>query len=283
MLKKAIFLCLLSVIALINSIAAKGDGNPKETHITMVTTEGIIKLKLYNDTPLHRDNFIKLVKDHFYDSTIFHRVINEFMIQGGDPTSKKAGPEVMLGNGENGYTIPAEIMPTKHFHKKGVLAAARMGDDVNPSKASSGCQFYIVQGKKYTSDELNTMEQRMLNGQKQQAFMAIMSKPENLNLKMKFTEFQRMQLTDSLVALSKTIEPLVMAEVEKMKPQTKLTEEQRNAYMTVGGTPHLDGGYTVYGEVTEGLDVVDRIAATKTMQGDRPEKDIRILKVTIDK
>ena len=283
MLKKVILFGLICCFGLLSGVSAAGDGSSKETKIQIVTTEGIIKIKLYNETPQHRDNFIKLVKEHFYDSTLFHRVIADFMIQGGDPQSKKAGPDAMLGNGETGYTIPAEIMTTKHFHKKGALAAARMGDDVNPTKASSGCQFYIVQGKKFTNDELNTAEQRVFNGQKQEAFMRIMAKPENTALKMKFVEFQQQQLTDSLMALSKKIEPLINEEVEQMKVQTKFSEEQRKAYTTVGGTPHLDGGYTVFGEVVEGLDIVDKIATTKTLQGDRPEKDIRILKMTIEK
>lgn len=197
----------------------------KETIILMSTTLGDIKLKLYNETPKHRDNFIKLVNEHYYDSTLFHRVIQGFMIQGGDPNSRKAAPGVMLGNGETGYTIPAEFNPML-FHKKGVLAAARQGDEVNPKKESSGCQFYIVQGKPCTNADLDNYESRM---------------------------------------------------------KTKFTPEQRKAYTTIGGTPHLDGNYTVYGEVIEGLDVVDKIAATPVDQMTRPVKDVRIIKAVIVK
>ncbi|MBI2271564.1 MAG: peptidylprolyl isomerase [Bacteroidetes bacterium] len=281
MYRKAILIHVFAFMGLI-SILYAGGNETKETQVQIVTTEGIIKIKLYNDTPLHRDNFVKLVNSHFYDSTIFHRVINQFMIQGGDPDSKKAAPGVMLGNGSTGYTIPAEIMPDKHYHKKGALAAARMGDDVNPNKESSGCQFYIVQGRNFNVEDLNSMEQRMLNNQKQEAFSRLMNKPENANLRTKFTAFQQSQQTDSLMAISKLIEPMVLAEVTKM-PQFKFSEEQRKIYSTVGGTPHLDGGYTVFGEVVEGLDLVDKIAAAKTLPGDRPEKDIRILKMSIEK
>ncbi|MBL7893587.1 MAG: peptidylprolyl isomerase [Bacteroidia bacterium] len=279
--RKAILIHLFAFMGLISTVYAGGN-ETKETHIQIVTTEGVIKIKLYNDTPLHRDNFVKLVNSHFYDSTIFHRVINQFMIQGGDPDSKKAAPGVMLGNGSTGYTIPAEIMPDKHYHKKGALAAARMGDEVNPNKESSGCQFYIVQGRNFSNEDLNTMEQRMLNNQKQEAFSRLMNKPENAGIRTRFTTFQQSQQTDSLMAISKLIEPMVLAEVSKM-PQFKFSEEQRKIYSTVGGTPHLDGGYTVFGEVVEGLDLVDKIAAVKTLPGDRPEKDIRILKMSIEK
>lgn len=281
MLKRLILLFAVTATSLTGSAYVGGDGT-KETVIQIVTTEGIIRIKLYNDTPLHRDNFIKLVNSHFYDSTIFHRVINQFMIQGGDPDSKRAESGAMLGNGGTGYTIPAEIFPDKHFHKKGSLAAARMGDDVNPNKESSGCQFYIVQGKNFSPDDLSSIEQRMLNNQKQEAFSKIINMPENAALKTKFTGFQQLQQTDSLIAISKIIEPMISSEVAKM-PQFKYNDDQRKIYSNVGGTPHLDGGYTVFGEVIEGLELVDKIASTKTLPGDRPEKDIRILKMTLDK
>jgi peptidylprolyl isomerase len=284
MCKKAVFICLLLCISLVKPIYiyAGGDGGAKQTRIQIVTTEGIIKIKLYNETPLHRDNFIKLVNSHFYDSTLFHRVINEFMIQGGDPESKKAGPGVQLGNGGTGYTIPAEIMADKCYHKKGALAAARLGDDINPNKESSGCQFYIVHGKKFSDNDLNSFEQRMVMMQKQEAFGQLINKPENSQLKTKFVAFQQQQQTDSLMALTKIIEPLILAEVSKKTP-FKYSEEQRKTYTTVGGTPHLDGGYTVFGEVIQGLDIIDKIAAMPTLPGDRPQKDIRILKMTIEK
>lgn len=192
---------------------------PKEKRETIIITTdyGVMKIMLYNETPLHRDNIMKLVKEHFYDSLLFHRVIETFMIQGGDPESKGAQPGVMLGSGDVGYTVPAEFKP-ELFHKKGALAAARRGDN-NPQKASSGCQFYIVQGKKVTDQELNTVERQT---------------------------------------------------------GVKYTPEQREFYKTIGGTAQLDQNYTVYGEVYEGLNVVDSIAALEVDDADRPVKDVRM-------
>ena len=186
-----------------------------DTLIEITTDSGTMKLKLYKETPLHRANFMKLVSEGFYDSLLFHRVIKGFMIQGGDPDSKNAAPGKMLGSGDVGYKIPAELIDTL-YHKKGVLAAARDG---NPEKASSGCQFYIVQGKPMTEAEITQAEQRL-----------------------GFT----------------------------------MSEKQKSDYMTVGGSPWLDRNYTVFGEIVEGLDVIDKIAAVKTLPGDRPETDVRM-------
>lgn len=188
----------------------------------ITTTYGDIELFLYDNTPKHRDNFIKLAKDHFYDSTLFHRVIPSFMIQGGDPGSKNAPAGKMLGDGDVGYRVPAEINDSS-FHKRGALAAAR---DNNPEKSSSGCQFYIVVGKKYTDAELDKITQRT---------------------------------------------------------GRKFTTSQREAYKTIGGTPQLDGNYTVYGEVTKGMDIVDKIVAQPRNSMDRPDADQLILKVRLIK
>ena len=203
------------------------------------------------------------------------------MIQGGDPNSKKAPADVMLGNGDVGYTVPAEIVPGL-FHKKGALATARQGDQVNPSKASSGCQFYIVQGKKFRNGELDTMEERANFGIKQQIFTKIISKPENTELKRKFIKYQNESAIDSLQALTKTIEPQIDSIYAKTD-KFKFTPEERAAYTTVGGTPQLDNNYTVFGEVIEGLDIVDKIAGVKTNQADRPLTDVRILSAEIVK
>ncbi len=194
----------------------------KTTFIQMKTTQGDFVLKLYNETPKHRDNMIALVKAGFYDSLLFHRVIKNFMIQGGDPDSKMAIANQMLGSGEapNIPRVPAEFNPAL-YHKKGALAAARDG---NPEKASSNCQFYIVQGKTFTDADLSNMEKR-----------------------------------NSWI----------------------YTTEQRNMYKTIGGTPHLDNGYTVYGELVSGFDILDAIAAVKVGQSDRPVTDVRILKAKI--
>lgn len=195
----------------------------QSTKVQITTTLGNIVVVLYDDVPKHKANFIKLAKEHSLDSTLFHRVIKGFMIQGGDPDSKKAGPNDTLGNGDLGYLVDAELMPDVHFHKKGVIAAAR--DDI-PSKASSACQFYIVQGKVFTEAGLDSAE---------------------------------------------------------IKRKIVIPAARRKVYTTIGGTPHLDGNYTVFGEVIQGLEIVDQIAAVKTNALDRPIVDVRILKVSIIK
>lgn len=273
---------IISGIVLLSLTSAStvfpGEG---ETKVLIHTTKGDILVELYDETPQTRDNFIKLVEKKFYDSTLFHRVIKGFMIQGGDPQSKKAAPGVMLGNGDVGYTIPAEIKPDL-FHKKGALACARTGDDVNPTKASSGCQFYIVQGKVYTDAELNQMEDRMNMGIKQQIFTSIINRPENAQLKQKFMQYQQQSNIDSLRALASTIEPQIDSVYAKTS-KFSFSPEQRKAYTTIGGTPHLDGNYTVFGEVLQGLNIVDSIADVKTGPGDRPIEDVRVLSMEIVK
>lgn len=199
---------------------------PEESSYVLIETDfGNITVRLYNETPRHRDNFLKLVKEGFYDGLLFHRVIKNFMIQGGDPKSKDAQPGQMLGDGGLPYTVPAEFVPTL-FHKKGALAAARQGDNVNPNKESSSCQFYIVQGNVWNANQLKMMEYQM---------------------------------------------------------QKHFSQAQIDAYTTVGGTPHLDGDYTVFGEVVEGLDVVDKIAAVQCGQFDRPVKDVKMKMKVIQK
>ena len=215
MMRIKISLLLFSTILLATMpLIAQPSGS--ETLINIETTLGSMVIKLYDQTPLHRDNMIKLVKEGFYDGQFFHRVIKDFMIQGGDPKSTEAKKGERLGNGGPGYTIPAEFNP-QLFHKKGALAAARTGDRLNPEKASSGSQFYIVQGRVYNPELLKRMAQ------------------------------------DRNLAFS---------------------PEAIEAYTTVGGTPHLDGGYTVFGEVVEGLEVIDRIAAVPTDGNDRPLEDV---------
>ncbi|MBL7766228.1 MAG: peptidylprolyl isomerase [Chitinophagaceae bacterium] len=211
-------LTLLLLVAMTLSATAKKN---KNKFVEIVTTKGTIKVELYADVPLHSENFIKLVKDGFYDSLLFHRVIPAFMIQGGDPDSKNALNGSMLGNGDVGYKIPAEIMPEKYYHKKGSLAAAR---DNNPEKASSGCQFYLVVGKTFTDADLDNM-----------------SKGTGV----------------------------------------KYSEEARKDYKTIGGTPHLDGSYTVFGQVVEGQEVVDAIALAPRNASDRPNENIRIISMEV--
>ena len=196
--------------------------------IKLKTSEGTIILRLSDSTPLHRDNFLKLVKSDYYKGVLFHRVIRDFMIQAGDPNSKKAGAGAPLGNGGPDYTLPAEFRPSL-YHRKGVLAAAREGDATNPEKRSSGSQFYIVQGKKFTEAGLDSVETYRLKGR-------------------------------------------------------KLPADQRDTYKTIGGSPHLDQNYTVFGEVVKGIEVVDKIAMVPTSKGadrDRPLKDVRIKKARL--
>jgi len=225
----AVLNCLIvfSATAQKDSTIKKKD---RKRDVLMQTTMGDIVIRLSDSTPLHRDNFLKLVKVGYYDSILFHRVIKDFMIQGGDPDSKKAAAGKPLGNGGPGYTVPAEFRKTL-FHKKGVIAAARTGDNINPAKASSGSQFYIAQGKVFTDAGLDSVETFRLNGR-------------------------------------------------------KIPAEQRAVYKTIGGIPHLDQGYTVYGEVVKGLDVVDKIAAVQTSKAqdrDRPLQDVRIIKAKLVK
>jgi cyclophilin family peptidyl-prolyl cis-trans isomerase len=214
-MKKTILLSALLLLSFTVAFAQK-------YRATITTAYGKIELYLYDNTPKHRDNFVKLAKQHFYDSTLFHRVIPEFMIQGGDPDSKRAAKGAMLGEGDVGYRVPAEIKP-ENIHKRGVLAAAR---DNNPDKSSSGCQFYITVGKKYTNEQLEGIAKRT---------------------------------------------------------NQKYTAEQKEIYKTIGGTPHLDGNYTVYGEVTKGMDIVDKIVSQKRNGADRPDDDQRIIKIRVKK
>jgi len=247
----------------------------KETKLKIETSAGDIIVKLYNETPKHRDNFIKLVEEGTYEGTLFHRVIKDFMIQAGDPESKKAPKGKMLGSGDVGYTLPAEFIYPRYFHKKGALSAARQGDEVNPKKESSGCQFYIVTGKVYGDSALLNMEQQMNQMRLNNAFNALAQKHMKEIYKMRKDGNQEglMNLQDSLIAQAE-------AQVGK-EPEFKFTPEQIKAYTTVGGTPHLDGQYTVFGEVLEGMEVVDKIQKVKTDRSDRPEEDVVIKKVTL--
>ena len=269
---KIYFIVLLIIISM--SCASTSH---KETVVLMETSLGNIKVKLYDETPAHRDNFVKLVNEEYYDGTLFHRVINEFMIQGGDGTSKNAPAGKMLGMGDPGYTVPAEFVYPKYFHKRGALAAARQGDQVNPEKASSGSQFYIVTGKVFNPQQLDQMERQMQMQQEQSVFQALAAahREEILNMR-KARDIQGLQtLQDTLIAQ--------MKEQIKKEGKRTFTQAQREAYTTVGGTPHLDGEYTVFGEVIEGMDVVNKIQQVETGAADRPVADVKIIKMKIEK
>lgn len=242
-----------------------------ETQVLMNTSLGPIKLKLYNETPQHRDNFIKLVKSGQYNGLLFHRVIKDFMIQGGDVTSKNAPMNKQLGAGDLGYTVPAEFVYPKYFHKKGALSAARTGDEVNPERASSASQFYIVTGKVYSDAELNQMEKQKESRLKQTIFNRL----QNEN-KAQIMALYRNGEKEELAVLRDTLIGKTELEFEKHKDECKFTPEQREAYKTVGGTPFLDNEYTVYGEVMDGMEVVDAIQNVKTNGQDRPLENVVI-------
>lgn len=217
----------LLAIALLGAMMLAGC-RQKETHVVMETTMGTIELKLYDETPLHRDNFVQLVKENAFDSLLFHRVIQDFMIQGGDPDSKHAAPGALLGEGDRPYTLPAEFrLEQGIYHRRGVIASAREGDDVNPEQRSSAMQFYIVWGRVFDDEGLDIVQERL---------------------------------------------------DQRTGGSVRLTPEMREVYKTVGGTPHLDGQYTVWGEVVDGLDVVDAIQHVPTDDNDRPLEDVRILR-----
>lgn len=242
--------------------------------VKVETTLGDFTVLLYGDTPAHRDNFVKLVKEGFYNGTLFHRVINQFMAQAGDPDSKTAQPGQMLGSGGPGYTLPAEINFPRHFHKRGALAAARQGDQTNPERRSSGSQFYVVTGNRYIPAQLDAMENHM----KEQQIHAEFNRLAREHME----EIRNMQIAGDTLGL-KNLQTQLIAEAETAAAShfIELTPEMREAYSTVGGTPHLDGQYTVFGEVIDGMDVIDRIEKVETDGADRPNDDIVIKNMTI--
>ena len=277
-------LILLTVLAYVGMASCKSGQkkdsdmeNQKETMLKIETTLGDIKVKLYNETPKHRDNFIKLAKEGMYDGALFHRVIKDFMVQAGDPDSKNAPKGKMLGAGDVGYTIPAEIVYPKYFHKRGALSAARQGDNVNPKKESSGCQFYIVTGKVYNDSTLLNMEKQMNENKLTTLFNALAQKHMKEIYKMRKENNE-----EGLYDLQEKLFAQAQEEAAK-QPEFRFTKEQVEAYTTVGGTPHLDGEYTVFGEVVEGMDIVDKIQNVKTDRNDRPEEDVKIIKVEVEK
>ena len=220
---------ILTLLALAMMVCS-ANAQTSTSEVLLETTAGNIRIALFDETPQHRDNFLKLVKEHVYDSLLFHRVIKDFMIQGGDLHSKHAQPGQRLGSGDYNYTIEAEFRLPKIFHRRGMVAMAREGDRVNPERRSSACQFYIVWGRVYNDARLMKVQERL-----------------------------------------------------DTTAHVQLTPEMQEVYKTVGGIPHLDGQYTVFGEVVEGLDVVDRIQQSATDPNDRPLEDIRILRATVIK
>lgn len=222
---------LALVLAMAMLCATTLEAKRKNVHVVMETTMGTVEFRLYDETPLHRDNFIKLAQEHYFDSLLFHRIIENFVVQGGDPNSKNARPGQMLGDGDPGYTVPAEFRLNKGiYHRRGTLNAAREGDDVNPTQASCASQFCFIWGQVMTDEMLDKTQERL---------------------------------------------------DKQTGGKVKLTKKMRKVYKKVGGSPHLDGQYTVFGEVTKGLDVVEKMQKVKIDRNDRPLVDVRILKVTI--
>lgn len=246
----------------------------KDYVVTIKTKYGDMVAILYDETPKHKANFIKLAKEHYFDSLLFHRVIKDFMIQGGDPNSKRAKPGDRLGNGGPDYTIDAEFNP-KFLHEKGALSAARMSDQQNPSKASSGSQFYIVQGKKFTESELK-VDQTLLNKGLQQILMIPGNEPLFDTLSRLYQSGDMKAYEAKVMSLKPRIERETGMKVEKDIPQERL-----DVYTTIGGAPHLDGQYTVFGKIIKGLEVIDWIAEQPVDETDRPRDDIRMM-VTVE-
>ena len=251
------------------------DKENNKTRVRIKTSMGDIVLRLYDETPKHRDNFVKLAKEGYFDGTLFHRVIRDFMIQGGDPDSKGAPAGKNLGTGGPDYTIPAEFVFPKLYHKRGALSAARTGDEVNPNRESSGSQFYIVWGKTYKPAELKQMERQLAMQQEQAVFNQLVAdnKAKIMELRRNRDRAGLQELQDDLIASTKAIC------AEKGLP--KFTDEQVESYTTVGGTPFLDNQYTVFGEVEEGLEIVGKIQEVETGRNDRPKDDVVMLSVEV--
>lgn len=248
--------------------------NEKDALVELKTTMGDIVVELYNDTPLHRDNFLKLVGEGFYDGVLFHRVIDNFMVQTGDPSSKEAEAGAMLGTGDPGYTIEAEIDYPKHYHKYGALAAARTGDNVNPEKRSSGSQFYIVTGRKMTESQLENMYMRQHEEQLQSTFRELAFQHRD--------SIETMRKAGDEAGLEALRQQLIKETEEKIdiKP---MPENMKADYAEKGGTPHLDGAYTVFGQVIKGMDVVEKIQKVSTDGHDRPLEDVKVISAKIIK
>lgn len=249
--------------------------NQADVKVLMSTSMGDITILLYGDTPLHAENFVKLASEGYYDGLLFHRVINDFMVQGGDPDSRNAPAGKMLGMGDPDYKIDAEIVWPRHYHKRGALAAAREGDATNPQKRSSGSQFYIVTGRVFNAGQLTQMERNMQMEQQKEIFNSLVSQHRDSIMTMRRNRDQvgLQQLQDELIRQTE-------AKAAESAP-VKFTPEMVETYTTVGGTPHLDRGYTVFGEVVDGMDVVDKIQKVETDFNDRPREDVRIISMKV--
>lgn len=271
----AIALVLLAACAGYVYAQSNSKKNMKTTpQVRISTNYGDIVVRLYDETPEHRDNFLELAREGYFDGTLFHRVIKDFMIQGGDPDSKGAPAGKQLGSGGPGYTVPAEFVYPQYFHKRGVLSAARQADQVNPERRSSGSQFYIVWGKTYTESALNQLAAQLDGQRGQQIFNGLAAQHRD--------SIQAMYQRGDQKGLME-LQNRLAAETDKILKETQgfaFTPEQIEAYTTVGGTPFLDNQYTVFGEVVSGLDVVEKIQNVATGNADRPKEDV-VMTVTV--
>lgn len=265
-----VFRYLIATALLCTIASCNSKGGNENTMVLIKTTAGDIKVKLYDGTPLHRDNFIKLVNMGFYNGISFHRVIRDFMIQAGDPSTRTGLTKEQLDTLDT-YTVPAEFR-REYYHRKGALAAAREGNNVNPAMSSSGTQFYIVQGKKYTPEELKATEERLNSGLKQVAFSKFIKETAD-SARMAGTPLSESEIQEKA--------SMKMFKYLTTEGEYKFSQEQIDAYVNIGGVPRLDATYTVFGEVVEGLEIVDKIAASPTNQADKPVNDIRIISMKV--
>jgi len=279
-MKNFIVLCLLGVIINFGATAQTTQDSTVRT-VKITTSFGQMTAILYNETPIHRDNFISLADSGFFDSTLFHRVIDGFMIQGGDPDSKVAGANSVLGNGGPGYTLPAEIVRSK-THKKGVLAAARNPDNINPEFRSNGSQFYIVEGSVMDSMRLMALRQYKNNEVRVKAQREFFNLPENLSYKERLKKYSDARDEMMVQQVYDEVNPLIEDYLRNMPQFIEYTQEEIEQYKSVGGTPHLDGSYTVFGELVSGFEVLDSISSISTGLHNRPVRDIWMIVELVD-
>ena len=274
-MRKIFNLFLISILFPTTLLAQQNDSTATLQKVSFETNYGNFVVVLYPETVKHSENFIKLVKSGYYDGVLFHRVIADFMIQAGDPKSKNASPGAVLGSGDVGYTLPAEFVYPKYYHKRGALAAARQGDEINPKKESSGAQFYVVQGHVYTINDLRGLERQTQRALVKKAYQKKLT--EDKLLAKKLSSEKNPEKYDAL-------QDSIMRDIRKQideNPTYKFSKQQLTDYTTIGGTPHLDGEYTVFGEVTEGLDVIEKISKVAVGKNDRPLENVKIMKAKL--
>lgn len=265
---------LLFALAMLQPSQATPAPTPdRDTLVDINTTAGTVTVRLFADTPLHRENFLRLAASHYYDGLLFHRVIKDFMVQAGDPDSRDAAPGKLLGAGSPPYKIDAEILYPTHYHRRGALAAARQDDSTNPLRQSSGSQFYIVTGHTYTPAQLDQLEMNLIRSQKQAITNTLLAQNRDTIMALRRARDQAalQQLQDSL-----------QTQARRIAAETTLgfTQDQIHTYSTIGGAPHLDAAYTVFGQVEKGMDIIDAIQQVPVDANHRPTNDIKIISIT---